>query len=86
MHESAVACWKVHLQARLLLIKVLRKYFRKLHEAGVQGHEPESAYYFMPNFTHCHAPDIKDGQQLCDKFLDKANVALQPCDPHYLVR
>ena len=58
--------------------------FSKLHGAGVKGHEPEAAYYFMPNFASCKTVEIFDGQQLCDKFLDKGNIALQPCDPHYL--
>jgi hypothetical protein len=38
----------------------------------------------MPNFSNCRTTDLIDGQKLCDKFLERGNVAFQPCDPHFL--
>ena len=51
---------------------------------GVTAHPSEGAYYFMPDFEICRGQDIQNGEQLCEVLLKKANVALQPCDPHYL--
>uniref|UniRef100_A0AC34QR22 Aminotransferase class I/classII domain-containing protein n=1 Tax=Panagrolaimus sp. JU765 TaxID=591449 RepID=A0AC34QR22_9BILA len=58
--------------------------YRKLNEVGVTAVEPDGAYYFMPDFEICRQYGIEHGQKLCDRLLEEANVALQPCDPHYL--
>jgi len=57
---------------------------RKLTSIGVIAHPPDGAYYFMPDFEICRGSEIQNGEQLCEVLLKKANVALQPCDPHYL--
>jgi len=57
---------------------------RKLTSVGIIAHPPDGAYYFMPDFEICRGNEIQNGEQLCEILLKKANVALQPCDPHYL--
>ncbi|KAE9548351.1 hypothetical protein FO519_008436 [Halicephalobus sp. NKZ332] len=57
---------------------------RKLRSVGVISHLSEGAYYFMPDFEICRGERIQNGEQLCEVLLKEANVALQPCDPHYL--
>ncbi len=53
-----------------------------LRQAGVAVHEPRGAFYLFPDFAPLadalRARGITSGQQLCDRLLDEAGVAVLP--------